>query len=154
MVAQVGHWRMGWNDVLDRTTKWNRLGSRIHHSIEPSGDAYLLTGSKIWITFGEHDLTENIIHLVLARLPDAPAGIKGISAFLVPKFKLDGTRNGIFCSGVDHKMGINGSPTCVITMENAEGYLVGDPHKGMRSMFVMMNEARLSVGLEGRIGTL
>ena len=121
----------------------------VYTKAEPSGDAYLLTGSKIWITFGEHDLTENIIHLVLARLPDAPEGIKGISAFLVPKFKLDGTRNGIFCSGVDHKMGINGSPTCVITMENAEGYLVGLPHKGMRSMFVMMNEARLSVGLEG-----
>ena len=81
----------------------------VYTKAEPSGDAYLLTGSKIWITFGEHDLTENIIHLVLARLPDAPEGIKGISAFLVPKFKLDGTRNGIFCSGVDHKMGINGS---------------------------------------------
>jgi alkylation response protein AidB-like acyl-CoA dehydrogenase len=99
---------------------------------EPEGDAYRLTGTKIWITFGEHDLAENIIHLVLARLPDAPEGIKGISVFIVPKFDLDGTRNGIYCIGLEHKMGIHASPTCVMTMENAKGWLVGEAHKGMR----------------------
>jgi alkylation response protein AidB-like acyl-CoA dehydrogenase len=122
----------------------------VYTTAVPKDDgSYNLNGQKIWITFGEHDLTENIIHLVLARLPGAPEGIKGISTFIVPKFKLDGTRNGIYCTGVDHKMGINGSPTCVMSMEDAEGYLIGTPHKGMRCMFVMMNEARLSVGLEG-----
>jgi alkylation response protein AidB-like acyl-CoA dehydrogenase len=115
----------------------------------PEGDHYKLTGTKIWITFGEHDLTENIVHLVLARLPDAPPGIKGISTFLVPKFTLDGERNPVFCTGLEHKMGIHASPTCVINLEGAKGYLVGQPHKGMRAMFVMMNAARISVGLEG-----
>ena len=116
---------------------------------EPDGDHYRLTGNKIWITFGEHDLTENIIHLVLARLPDAPPGIKGISVFLVPKILKDGSRNGAYCAGLEHKMGINASPTCVVAFENAVGYLVGEPHKGMRAMFTMMNQARLHVGLEG-----
>jgi len=116
---------------------------------EPDGDGYLLTGTKIWITFGEHDMADNIVHLVLARLPDAPAGIKGISAFLVPKFLDDGTRNPVFCGGTDHKMGINASPTCVINLEGAKGWLMGKPHKGMRSMFTMMNAARLNVGIEG-----
>ena len=125
------------------------LGLVYTTAVPKENGSYNLNGSKIWITFGEHDLTDNIIHLVLARLPDAPPGIKGISTFIVPKFKLDGTRNGIYCSGVDHKMGIHGSPTCVMSMDDAEGYLIGEPHKGMRCMFVMMNEARLSVGLEG-----
>ncbi len=115
----------------------------------PEDDHFLLTGTKIWITFGEHDLTENIIHLVLARLPDAPEGIRGISAFLVPKINKDGSRNPIYCGGVEHKMGIHASPTCVMNLEEAKGYLVGDPHKGMRAMFVMMNFARLTVGVEG-----
>ncbi|MCA9538589.1 MAG: acyl-CoA dehydrogenase [Myxococcales bacterium] len=115
----------------------------------PDGDTFRLTGTKTWITFGEHDLTENIVHLVLARLPDAPPGIKGISAFLVPKINLDGTRNGVFCAGLEHKMGIHASPTCVIQMEDAVGHLVGAPHKGMKAMFVMMNAARLHVGMEG-----
>ena len=115
----------------------------------PEGDHYRLTGSKIWITFGEHDLTENIIHLVLARLPDAPPGIKGISVFIVPKVLEDGTRNGVTCGGLEHKMGIHASPTCVINLDNAVGYLVGVPHKGMRAMFTMMNNARLNVGVEG-----
>ena len=115
----------------------------------PDGDKFRLTGTKIWITFGEHDMADNIVHLVLARLPDAPPGIKGISAFLVPKILLDGSRNGVMCTGLEHKMGIHASPTCVITMEDAQGWLVGRPHKGMRAMFVMMNAARLSVGLEG-----
>ena len=109
---------------------------------------YKLTGTKIWITFGEHDMADNIIHLVLARLPDAPPGIKGISAFIVPKL-IDGERNAIDCTGLEHKMGIKASPTCVMDMEDATGYLMGTPHKGMRSMFVMMNAARLHVGCEG-----
>jgi alkylation response protein AidB-like acyl-CoA dehydrogenase len=112
-------------------------------------DAYTLTGTKIWITFGEHDLTKNIVHLVLARLPGAPEGIKGISTFIVPKFLETGERNPIFCGGLEHKMGIHGSPTCVMNLEEAEGYLVGEPHKGMKVMFTMMNAARLSVGIEG-----
>ncbi len=115
----------------------------------PEGDHFRLTGTKIWITFGEHDLTENIVHLVLARLPDAPEGIRGISAFIVPKVTLDGERNGIHCGGLEHKMGIHASPTCVMNMEHAIGYLVGEPNKGMRAMFVMMNFARLTVGVEG-----
>jgi alkylation response protein AidB-like acyl-CoA dehydrogenase len=112
-------------------------------------DAYSLTGTKIWITFGEHDLTDNIIHLVLAKLPGAPEGIKGISTFIVPKLLKDGSRNPIFCDGLEHKMGIHGSPTCVMNLEGAEGYLIGEPHKGMKVMFKMMNAARLSVGIEG-----
>lgn len=119
---------------------------------EPDGDAYKVTGTKIWITFGEHDLTENIIHLVLARLPDAPEGIKGISTFLVPKFTADGKRNNVKCTGLEHKMGIKASPTCVIDMEEATGYLIGTPHKGMRTMFTMMNAARLHVGVEAISG--
>ena len=116
---------------------------------EEHGDHYKLSGTKIWITWGEHGLSENIIHLVLARLPGAPAGIKGISTFIVPKFLPDGSRNGIACTGLEHKMGIHGSPTCVMTLEGAEGWLVGEPHKGMRTMFIMMNAARLFTGLEG-----
>ena len=115
----------------------------------PEGDHYKLNGTKIWITFGEHNLADNIVHLVLARLPDAPEGIKGISVFIVPKKKADGSSNGVICAGLEHKMGIHASPTCVISFEDAEGYLVGQPHKGMRAMFTMMNAARLFVGLEG-----
>ncbi len=116
---------------------------------EPYGDHWKLTGTKTWITFGEHGLTDNIIHLVLARLPEAPNGIKGISTFLVPKVLEDGTRNPIFCGGTDHKMGIHASPTCVMNLEDCEAWLVGVPHKGMRAMFTMMNAARLMVGSEG-----
>ncbi|MEN0067406.1 MAG: acyl-CoA dehydrogenase C-terminal domain-containing protein [Myxococcota bacterium] len=116
---------------------------------EAYGDHHKLTGTKIWITFGEHNLTDNIIHLVLARLPGAPDGIKGISTFLVPKFLADGTRNPIFCGSTDHKMGIHASPTCVMNLEGAEGWLIGEPNRGMRTMFVMMNHARLNVGIEG-----
>ncbi|MEM6296871.1 MAG: acyl-CoA dehydrogenase, partial [Myxococcota bacterium] len=116
---------------------------------EVHGDHFKLTGTKIWITWGEHGLSDNIIHLVLARLPDAPAGIKGISTFIVPKFLPDGSKNGIACTGLEHKMGIHGSPTCVMSLENAEGWLIGEPNKGMRTMFIMMNAARLFTGLEG-----
>ncbi len=118
-------------------------------SAVPHGDHHKLTGTKIWITFGDHDLTENIVHLVLARLPGAPEGIKGISTFVVPKFTADGKPNGVKCTGLEHKMGIHASPTCVIDLEDAEGWLVGEPHRGMRCMFTMMNGARLLVGMEG-----
>ena len=119
-----------------------------------SDGSYLITGSKIYITFGEHDLADQIIHLVLARTPDSPPGTKGISMFLVPKFLLDadgapGERNGVSCSSIEHKVGIHGSPTCVMQFEEATGWLLGDEHSGMRNMFTMMNNARLSVGLEG-----
>ncbi|MGB1540583.1 MAG: acyl-CoA dehydrogenase family protein, partial [Rickettsiales bacterium] len=121
----------------------------------PNDDgSYAVTGTKIFISSGEQDLTENIIHLVLARLPDAPEGIKGISLFLVPKVLVNddgslGDRNGVACGAIEHKMGIHASPTCVMTYENAKGWLVGEPHKGMRAMFVMMNAARLYVGVQG-----
>ncbi len=116
---------------------------------EPEGDHYRLHGTKIWITFGEHDLTENIVHLVLARLPGAPPGTRGISTFLVPKVLPDGSRNAIFCGGTDHKMGIHASPTCVMNLEGATGWLVGEENRGMVAMFTMMNSARLNVGIEG-----
>ena len=113
------------------------------------GDHWKLTGTKIWISFGEHDMADNIIHLVLARLPDAPAGIKGISLFIVPKVLEGGARNPVFCGGLEHKMGIHASPTCVINFEGAEAWLVGQPHKGMQAMFTFMNGARLEVGIQG-----
>ena len=121
---------------------------------EPQPDGtYKLTGNKIFISAGEHDLAENILHLVLARLPDAPSGSKGISLFAVPKFKVAadgsiGERNGIWCSGLEHKMGIHGNATAQMVLENAEGTLVGAPNKGLPAMFVMMNAARLGVGMQ------
>ncbi|RYG14089.1 MAG: acyl-CoA dehydrogenase [Burkholderiales bacterium] len=122
---------------------------------EPNADgSYAITGTKIFITAGEHDLTENIVHLVLAKLPDAPAGAKGISLFVTPKFKVArdgsmGERNALRCGSIEHKMGIKGSVTCVMNFDGAEGYLVGQPHKGLQAMFTMMNTARLGVGLQG-----
>ncbi|MFO1295242.1 MAG: acyl-CoA dehydrogenase C-terminal domain-containing protein [Rubrivivax sp.] len=119
---------------------------------EPQPDGtYKITGEKIFISAGEHDMAENIVHLVLARLPDAPQGSKGISLFVVPKFKVnaDGTpgeRNAIFCTGLEHKMGIHGNATCQLSLEGAIGTLVGEPNKGLPAMFVMMNAARLGVG--------
>jgi alkylation response protein AidB-like acyl-CoA dehydrogenase len=116
---------------------------------QPDG-SYKITGTKIFISAGEHDLSENIIHLVLARLPDAPVGVKGISLFVVPKFMPDTmTRNTVACGSIEHKMGIKASATCVMNFDNATGWLVGKPHKGMSAMFTMMNEARLAVGLQG-----
>src|SRR5215475_9492067 len=122
-----------------------------------AGEHYLITGQKIFITYGEHDLTENIVHLVLARTPDAPPGVKGISLFIVPKFLVNddgtlGSRNDAFCLSVEHKLGIHGSPTCVLSYGDqggAVGYLVGEENRGLEYMFTMMNVARISVGLEG-----
>ena len=116
--------------------------------------SYLITGQKIYITFGEHQLAEQIVHLVLARTPGSPPGTKGISMFVVPKFLLDengdpGEANPVSCVSIEHKVGIHGSPTCVMAFEGATGWLVGDEHAGMRNMFTMMNNARLSVGLQG-----
>ncbi len=121
----------------------------------PNDDgSHAITGTKIFITAGEHDLSGNIVHLVLAKLPDAPAGAKGISLFVTPKFKVarDGTvgeRNALRCGAIEHKMGIHGSATCVMNFDGAQGYLVGEPHKGLQAMFVMMNSARLGVGVQG-----
>jgi 3-(methylthio)propanoyl-CoA dehydrogenase len=124
----------------------------------PDGDRYKISGQKIFITFGEHDLTPNIIHLVLARLPDAPEGTKGISLFIVPKVLIaaDGTlgeRNDVYCAGIEHKLGINANPTCTLNYGEksggAIGYLVGEPNRGLEYMFIMMNAARFSVGVQG-----
>lgn len=130
----------------------------IRTKAEPAENgSYRITGTKIFISAGEHDLTENIVHLVLAKLPDAPPGVKGISLFVVPKFLpkeeggdyRPGPRNGVACGSIEHKMGIKASSTCVMNFDEAEGWLVGEAHKGMRAMFVMMNAARLGVGLQG-----
>jgi len=115
---------------------------------QPDGSARV-SGSKIFISGGEHDLTDNIIHLVLARLPDAPPGPKGLSLFLVPKVLPDGTRNTVACERIEEKMGLHGSPTCVMRFDDATGWRVGAPHQGLAAMFVMMNAARLHVGLQG-----
>ncbi|RAW08010.1 acyl-CoA dehydrogenase [Halomonas elongata] len=133
--------------------------SLVRTRAEPSGEdgVYRLTGQKIFITWGEHDCAENIVHLVLARLPDAPEGNKGISLFLVPKFLVDddgapGERNDVVCTALEHKMGIHGSPTCVLSFgerEGAIGYLVGEPGRGLNHMFTMMNAARHKVGIQG-----
>ena len=122
---------------------------------EPQEDgSYRLSGQKIWISAGEHDLTDNIIHLVLARIPGAPEGTKGISLFIVPKVLVNedgspGARNAVSCGGLEEKMGIHGNATCVMNYDGATGYLVGEAHKGLRAMFTMMNEARLMVGVQG-----
>jgi 3-(methylthio)propanoyl-CoA dehydrogenase len=134
------------------------LGAVTTKATPQDDGTYRITGQKIYITYGEHQLTENIIHLVLARLPDAPPGTKGISLFIVPKFLVDedgslGERNDVTCVSLEHKLGIHASPTCVMAYgeqgEGAVGYLVGEPHTGMRGMFTMMNDARLGVGLQG-----
>lgn len=127
----------------------------IRTKAEPQADgSYKISGTKIFITGGEHDLTENIIHLVLAKLPDAPAGPKGISLFLVPKFMVNadgslGERNPVNCGSIEHKMGIQASATCVMNFDEAVGYLVGEPNRGLAAMFTMMNYERLGVGIQG-----
>jgi alkylation response protein AidB-like acyl-CoA dehydrogenase len=117
----------------------------------PNGDdSFNVTGTKIFISAGDHDLTKNIVHLVLARLPDAPEGVKGISLFVVPKFLPENMGvNGVTCGSLEHKMGIKASATCVMNFEEAKGWLVGEPHKGLRAMFTMMNAARLGVAMQG-----
>ena len=130
----------------------------IRTKAEPSDDgSYKITGTKIFITYGDHEMTENIIHLVLARLPDAPDGTRGISMFVVPKYLVNddgsiGARNDVICSKLEHKLGIHASPTCVLNFgeENgASGWIVGEPHRGLKYMFTMMNRARLAVGIQG-----
>ena len=118
-----------------------------------SNNEYRITGTKIFISSGEHDLTENIIHLVLARLPDAPMGTKGISLFVVPKYQIENEilstqRNNLECGSLEHKMGIHGNATCVMNFDGAIGTLLGEPHRGLQAMFVMMNAARLGVGMQ------
>jgi butyryl-CoA dehydrogenase len=130
------------------------LGLVRTRAVPQADGSYRLSGSKCFISAGDHDLTENIIHLVLARLPDAPRGIKGISLFLVPKVLVGedgrlGARNGVSCGRLERKMGIKASATCLLNFDEAHGWLVGEPHQGMRAMFTMMNSARLMVGLHG-----
>jgi len=129
----------------------------VRSTAEPVDNHYLIRGQKIFITYGDHDMTDNIVHLVLARTPDAPAGVKGISLFIVPKFLVNddgslGARNDAHCVSIEHKLGIHASPTCVMSYgdkEGAIGYLVGEENRGLIYMFTMMNEARLAVGIEG-----
>lgn len=131
--------------------------ARVRAKAVPEGDAYRISGQKIFITYGEHDFTDNIIHMVLARTPDAPEGIKGISLFVVPKFLINadgsiGDRNDLRCGSLEHKLGIHASPTAVMLFgenDGAVGYLVGEENRGIEYMFTMMNNARLSVGLQG-----
>jgi alkylation response protein AidB-like acyl-CoA dehydrogenase len=133
------------------------VGAVRTRAVRQADGSYLITGTKIYISFGEHDMADNIVHLVLARTPDAPPGTKGISCFIVPKFLLNadgspGKRNDITCVSVEHKMGIHASPTCVLSYGDnggAVGYLIGEENRGMQYMFTMMNQARLSVGLQG-----
>ncbi|MBB6521802.1 acyl-CoA dehydrogenase C-terminal domain-containing protein [Pseudoteredinibacter isoporae] len=122
---------------------------------EPNADgSYAVSGTKIFISAGEHDMAENIVHIVLARLPDAPAGTKGISLFIVPKMNLNengevADRNGVHCGSIEHKMGIHGNATCVMNFDNAKGYLIGEPNKGLMAMFTFMNTARLGTAIQG-----
>ncbi|HTP85716.1 MAG TPA: acyl-CoA dehydrogenase family protein, partial [Bryobacteraceae bacterium] len=131
--------------------------SSIRTRAVPEGDHYRIHGQKIFITWGDHDMADNVVHLVLARLPDAPEGTRGISLFVVPKFLVNaagslGTRNDVHCTSIEHKLGIHASPTCVMTFgdkEGAIGYLVGKANHGLAHMFTMMNEARQKIGLQG-----
>jgi len=130
------------------------LGLLRTRAVPQDDGTYQITGTKIFISAGDHDLTENIVHLVLARRPDAPPGIGGVSLFLVPKFLVGddgspGARNGVACGSIEHKMGIKASATCLINFDDATGWLVGEPHKGMRAIFTMMNTERLAVGIQG-----
>ena len=145
-----------WSGAMDLTEPHagTDLGI-IRTKAEPNADgSFAVTGTKIFITWGEHDMAENIIHLVLAKLPDAPAGPKGISLFLVPKFLVNedgsvGERNTLSCGSIEHKMGIKGSATCVMNFDGAKGWLVGEENKGLACMFTMMNYERLGVGIQG-----
>lgn len=130
------------------------VGALTTRAVKRDDGSFGLSGQKIFITYGEHDMAEEIVHLVLARTPDAPAGTRGISCFIVPKFLVNedgslGERNAVNCLSIEHKLGIHGSPTCVLEYDDATGYLIGEENIGMRIMFVMMNSARLSVGMQG-----
>lgn len=130
------------------------LGLMRTQAVDNGDGSFAITGTKIFITAGEHDLTDNIIHLVLAKLPDAPEGSRGISLFLVPKFMVNadgslGERNGVSCGSIEHKMGIHGSPTCVMNFDGATGYMIGQPNRGLACMFTMMNYERLNMGAQG-----
>jgi acyl-CoA dehydrogenase len=130
------------------------LGLLRTKAVRQADGSFKITGTKIFISAGEHDLSENIVHLVLARIEGAPAGIKGVSLFVVPKFLVNadgsvGARNGVSCGSIEHKMGIHGNSTCVMNYDNATGWLIGEENKGMQGMFVMMNEARLGVAVQG-----
>ncbi len=129
------------------------LGLARTRAVPQADGTYRLSGTKIFISGGEHDLSDNIVHLVLARLPDAPPGPKGLSLFLVPKFMPDGSRSAVHCDRIEEKMGLHGSPTCVMRFDDATCWIVGEPGRGLGAMFVMMNAARLHVGLQG-IGLL
>ena len=151
----TGEWTGSMN--LTEPQAGSDVGAVRTKAVKQDDGSYRITGTKIFITFGEHDIAENIVHLVLARTPDAPPGTKGISCFIVPKFLVNddgslGERNDVQCVSIEHKMGIKASPTCVMSYgegDGAIGYLIGDENQGMRYMFTMMNNARLSVGLEG-----
>jgi alkylation response protein AidB-like acyl-CoA dehydrogenase len=151
----TGQWTATMN--LTEPHAGSDVGAVRTKAVPQDDGSYLVTGTKIFITFGEHDMADNIIHLVLARTPDAPPGTKGISCFIVPKYLVNddgslGDRNDLACVSIEHKMGIKASPTCVMSYgenEGAVGYLIGEENQGMRYMFTMMNNARLSVGLEG-----
>lgn len=145
-----------WSGAMDLTEPHagTDLGL-IHTKATPNADgSYSITGNKIFITWGEHDLTENIIHLVLAKLPDAPAGSRGISMFLVPKVLVGDAgelaeRNSVWCGALEEKMGIHGCATCVMNFDGAKGWLIGEAHKGLKAMFTMMNDERIAVGIQG-----
>jgi 3-(methylthio)propanoyl-CoA dehydrogenase len=148
----TGEWSGTMN--LSEPQAGSDVGALTTRAVPAEDGTYRITGTKIWITWGEHDLADNICHLVLARLPDAPPGTKGISLFLVPKHLVGedgaiGERNAVRVVSVEAKLGINASPTCVMEYDGAVGYLVGEPNKGMRQMFTMMNDARLGVGVQG-----
>src|ERR1700751_211144 len=130
------------------------LGLLRTKAVRQADGSFKITGTKIFISAGEHDLSENIVHLVLARIEGAPAGIKGVSLFVVPKVMVNadgslGARNGVTCGTIEHKMGIHGNSTCVMNYDGATGWLIGEENKGMQGMFVMMNEARLGVAVQG-----
>ncbi|MGH9290951.1 MAG: acyl-CoA dehydrogenase [Acidimicrobiales bacterium] len=145
-----------WTGTMNMTESHagSDVGALTTKAVPAEDGTWRITGQKIFISYGEHDLAENIVHLVLARVPNAPPGTRGISCFIVPKFLVAddgslGERNGVECVSIERKMGINASPTCVMAYDSAVGYLIGEPNEGMRYMFTMMNNARLSVGLEG-----
>jgi alkylation response protein AidB-like acyl-CoA dehydrogenase len=140
--------------VLTEPEAGSDVGALRTKAVPNEDDSWAISGTKIFITWGDHDLAENIVHLVLARTEGAPPGTKGISMFLIPKFLLDadgnpGVRNAVETVSIEHKLGIHGSPTCVLSFDNATGYMIGEENHGMRYMFTMMNQARLEVGLEG-----